>query len=64
MAENQKPLWYQNKIKRNSEYDKNNVKQITLKLNMNTESDLIEFLDTKENKQGYIKELIRKDMAK
>lgn len=29
-----------------------------------TESDLIEHLAKQENKQGYIKELIRKDMQK
>jgi hypothetical protein len=35
-----------------------------LDLNRNTDSDIIDFLDQCENKQGYIKRLIRKDMKK
>ncbi|MBQ3920660.1 MAG: nucleotidyltransferase domain-containing protein [Firmicutes bacterium] len=33
-----------------------------LKLNRQNDSDILSQLDSKENKQGYIKELIRKDM--
>jgi hypothetical protein len=33
-------------------------------LNKNTDSDIINFLDQCENKQGYIKALIREDMKK
>jgi hypothetical protein len=62
MAEEKKPLWYENKAKYNAEYVKNNVIQIMVKVNRNTEADLVEFLDTIENKQGYIKSLIRADM--
>jgi hypothetical protein len=35
-----------------------------LDLNRNTDSDIISFLETCENKQGYIKKLIREDMKK
>lgn len=62
MSEVKKPLWYENKAKYNADYVKNNVVQIMVKVNRNTEADLVEFLDTIENKQGYIKSLIRADM--
>ncbi len=47
-----------------SKYDKQNTKQIALKLNKNTDQDIIEFLETTENKQGLIKELLRQEMKK
>lgn len=43
-------------------YDAKNTKLITLKLNLKTDADVLEHLDSVGNKQGYIKELIRKDM--
>lgn len=63
MAENM-PKWKENKIKYKDNYEKENVVRLQVKLNRNTEYDLIDFLETKENKQGYIKQLIRDDMAK
>ena len=45
-------------------YDKKYVVQIPLKLNRKTDADIIELLDSKENKQGYIKNLIRQDITK
>lgn len=42
-------------------YDKENTVQIKLKLNKKTDSDIIEKLDSVDNKQGYIKGLIRED---
>lgn len=39
-----------------------NTKTVNLRFSINTESDILEYLETKENKSGYIKELIRKDM--
>lgn len=56
------PKWRENQLKYNSDYQKENIKQITLKLNSLTEKELIDFLDTKDNKQGYIKALIKADM--
>lgn len=44
-------------------YDKTHTRQYHLKLNLNTDADIIAHLDTKENAQGYIKELIRADMG-
>ena len=43
-------------------YDRENTKQIKLKLNRKTDLDIIEHLEQKKNTQGYIKELIRKDI--
>lgn len=47
-------------------YDKNNTVQFHLKLNKNTDADIIERLnevsEAPGGKQGYIKALIRKDI--
>lgn len=48
---------YQNK------YDKENTRQLRLKLNIGTDRDILEKLDKVPNKQGYIKALIRQDIA-
>lgn len=45
-------------------YNKANTKQVTLRLNRRTESDIIERLEGLDNKQGYIKALIRADAEK
>ena len=44
-------------------YDAANTVQIRLKLNRGTDKDIIDKLENEENKQGYIKDLIRKDIA-
>lgn len=43
-------------------YDAANTRQICLKLNNKTDADILARLDEVENKQGYIKELILKDL--
>ena len=43
-------------------YDKDNTKQYRLKLNTTHDQDIIKHLDSMDNKQGYIKSLIRQDM--
>lgn len=50
-------------IKASNKYDKENTKQVSLRLNKKTDSDILNHLETVGSKQGYIKELIRKDMA-
>ena len=45
-------------------WDRENTKQYKLKLNKNTDADLITWLDSIENKQSYLKDLIRADMDK
>lgn len=44
-------------------YQKNNTRMFTIRLNLNTDADIIRRLEEVDSKQGYIKELIRKDMA-
>lgn len=48
--------------KASAKYIKNNVKRIVLNLNINTDQNMIEYMDGIENKQGYLKSLIKKDM--
>lgn len=50
-------------LKAQEKYDKVNTIQIKLKLNKKTDADIIAWLYNNENKQGYIKSLIRADMS-
>ncbi len=43
-------------------YRKANTKKITLELNIKTDEDILVWLDQQNNKQGYLKQLIRDDM--
>lgn len=43
-------------------YEKNNCTRVSIKLNNNTDSMIIAFLNQQDNKQGYIKSLIKQDM--
>ena len=46
-----------------TKYNANNVQQFKMNLNLKTDTDIINRLETKkENKSGYIKDLIRKDI--
>ena len=47
------------KRRASAKYDKTHTKGIYLKLNLERDKDIIEFLDGVENVQGYIKKLIR-----
>ncbi len=47
-----------------AKYDANNTKRYGFKLNFNTDQDIIDHLDSIQNKQGYIKRLIRRDMER
>lgn len=51
-------------IKAQAKYDKENTRQIHLKLNRRTDADVIQALDDAESKQGYIKRLIRADISR
>ena len=48
--------------KASAKYDKQNTKQMVLKLNIKTDAKIIEHLKAQDNKQGYIKALILKDL--
>ena len=51
-----------NKSENQARYDNQHTRQIKFKFNTATDSDILEKLDSVENKQGYIKELIRRDL--
>lgn len=44
------------------QYDRENTVRYSLKFNVNTDADIINVLETKDNKQGYIKQLIQEDI--
>lgn len=46
------------------DYKKKNIKRINLDLNYNTDLDIIDYFESIENKNAYLKALIRKDMKK
>ena len=46
-----------------AKYDKNHTKGIYLKLNKETDADIIKFLELHGNKQSLIKELLRAYMS-
>ena len=52
------------KIRANAKYDKNNTRPIMFKFNLKTDKDILEKLDSVNNKQGYVKNLIREDIKK
>ena len=44
--------------------DKSNTRQVVLKLNVTSDADILAKLDSVDNRQGYIKSLIREQMRK
>jgi len=49
-------------LRAQAKYDRENTKQLTLKLNIKSDADILAVLSGSENKQGYIKALLREDM--
>ena len=49
-------------LKATAKYKKENMKQIKFEINKATESELLAWIESKENRQGYIKSLILADM--
>ena len=45
-------------------YSAANLVQVSFKVNRKTEPDILEKLESVENKQGYIKQLIREDIER
>ncbi len=52
------------KRKTNMEYDRKNTKMVGMKLNRNTDADILAYLEQQPNIQGYLKQLIRQDIKK
>lgn len=48
----------------NAKYNADKTKMIGIRFVLSTEQDLLDYLETKENKSGYVKNLIRADMSK
>lgn len=47
-----------------TEWARKNTRRIMLKINKNKYSDIVDWLDSKPNKQSYIMSLIEADMSK
>lgn len=47
-----------------TKYEKDNVKRYVIKFVIDSEHDIIDWLEGQDNKTGYIKNLIKKDMEK
>lgn len=50
-------------IKAQRKYDKETARRFLLKFNKNTDADVIAKLESVDSIQGYIRELIRKDLS-
>ena len=48
--------------KAQTKYDKTHTRSVLFKLNLTTDADILAKLDDVENRQGYIKQLIRRDI--
>lgn len=51
-------------VRAREKYQKNSTTSIAIRFMNNTESDLLEKLNSVDNKAGYIKRLIREDMER
>lgn len=60
--EKQKEYNKRTKYAAQTKYEKNNAVRYSLKFIRSTEADIIKKLESVENKSGYIKSLIRKDI--
>ena len=47
-----------------AKWDKENTRQVKCKLNIRTDADILRHLEAQQNVQGYIKRLIREDIAR
>lgn len=54
----------QGRLRAVAKYDAKATKRLYIKLNKGTDADILHYLESISNKQGYIKELIRADMKK
>ena len=52
----------ESQIRASNKYNKENTTSFTIRLNNETDKDIIEHLKLLANKSGYIKKLIRADM--
>lgn len=50
------------RLRANKKYADSHCKSFSVQLNKSTDADIIDHLGTKKNRQGYIKDLIRRDI--
>lgn len=62
LQKGRRKMWTPARKKASEKYDAANTIQIKLKLNVNTDADILDKLNKVGNKQGYIKGLIRADL--
>lgn len=55
---------YQDRTEYLRKYHQNNIRQFRFCLNRNTDADIIAYLESLPNIQGYLRELVKKDMNK
>ena len=53
----------ESRYRANSKYIKKNIRSINLGFNIKTDADILSKLDSVPNKIGYVKDLIRRDIA-
>ena len=55
---------YKRKLEYNNTYNRNNYRSFAIRFNLNTEQDIINWLESKEGVKAYIQSLIEEDMKK
>ena len=55
---------YKRKLEYNNTYNRNNYRSFAIRFNINTEQDIINWLENKEGVKAYIQSLIEEDMKK
>jgi hypothetical protein len=54
----------ESQLRATHKYDKKTYQRYLIRINKNTEKDLIDKLEAQKSKNGYIKSLIKKDISK
>ena len=55
---------YKKKLEYNNTYNRNNYRSFAMRFNINTEKDIINWLENQESVKAYIQNLIEEDMKK
>lgn len=50
--------------RKTEEWQKKNIRRVVVKLNLSRDADILDRINNCDNVQGYIKRLIREDIAK
>lgn len=55
---------YKRKLDYNNTYNRNNYRSFAIRFNINSEAEIIDWLENKEGVKSYIQDLIEADMKK